>query len=272
MSNTSPSRVLPDGDADTDYPRQLDRLAAVDWDVLIILDALRWDIWADMVGVGEPVWSPGNCTPQWVRAAHRHPDIDFSDVVCLTANPEVTRHTFENLYADRDDLWDRKWEYINGVGTVPPAAVTEAAQARLTVGPDRPVYAHYAQPHGPYPRHDPPIPVMRNNPMADDVQHDADRLPDEIVMNPTGLLNDPDSWLSAEMLRDAYRANIEWVWEAIQPLLDGWGTVVVTSDHGEILGESLLLRHPDGELSLRYGHPPAGNHHLLRRVPFAVFD
>lgn len=250
-------------------PDQFDRLNAIEWDLLLVLDALRWDVWQEEIGLGESVYSGGNNTMEWIKAANRA--LDFSDTICVTANPEVTRNTFEGLYAARDDVWRRKWKYVNGVGTVPPDAVTAAVKTHLTVGPDRPIYAHYAQPHGPYPLHDPPIPVMRNNPEAAAVKTDVEYHPDEIIMDPTALLEAPDSWLDEAMLREAYRQNLSWVWDAVQPLLDLDLTVVVTSDHGELLGERMTLQTPQGTALLRYGHPHGEPHGLLRTVPLAVF-
>lgn len=254
----------------TSPPDQFERLNEIEWDLLIILDACRWDYWQDMIGDGEPVWSGGNNTFEWIKAANRA--MDFSETICITANPEVTRQTFEGLYFDRDDLWERAWEHVNGLGTVPPAAVTEAVRTRQTIGPERPIYAHYAQPHGPYPLHDPPVPVMRNNPHAAEVQTDVDYHPDEIIMDPTALLDDPEGWLTVEMLREAYRANLSWAWDAIQPLLGGDRTVVVTSDHGELLGERVEVETPDGLGELRYGHPSGAPLEPLRLVPLAVYE
>lgn len=247
--------------------QQVHRLREVEWDLLLVLDACRFDIWADMIGEGSPVWSAGSCSRDWIRAMHQH--FDLSDTVCVTANPEVTRWSADFLYHERDDLWERKWQYVNGVGTVTPEDVTKAVEAKLVVGPDRPVYAHYVQPHGPYPKVDPPIPVMRNNPEANEVHTDVEDHPDEVVMNPTDLLDDPDSWLTVEDLIAGYRANLEWVWEAIQPLLERDLTVVVTSDHGEILGEE---RDLGNGITTRYGHPCRSDGPLVRLVPWVVYD
>lgn len=252
---------------------QFDRLAEIEWDILIVLDATRWDVWEEMIGTGEPVTSPASCTKAWV--ARLLYQTDMSDVDCITANPEVTRRALRDSFQSRDDIWERGWEYVDGLGTVPPETVTKAVESKHVVGPSNPIYAHYAQPHGPYPKHDPPIPVMRNNPDASDVDLDDDELPAEIIMNPREILADPESWLTVEMLRDAYRSNLMWAVEAIQPLLDLDATVVVTSDHGEILGETISGEKPDGEMVTHecfYGHPCGLDHPTLRTVPLAVYD
>lgn len=250
---------------------QLDVLAEIEWDILVVLDAMRYDIWEDMIGKGEKVRSPANCTMEWIRAVLRNTDMRerLAETACITGNPEVTRWANEGLFASRDDLWERSWSYINGVGTVDPNNITKAVGSERVVGPTRPVYAHYVQPHGPYPKVDPAIPVMRNNPEADEVRTDVIEHPDHVVMDPTRLLEDENSWLDVEMLIEGYQANVEWVWEAIQPLLGRDTTVVVTADHGEILGEEVKLA--DGT-TMRYGHPPGQAVDLLREVPLWVAD
>lgn len=269
-----------DVDGPADVPDQRAMLQDATFDVLVVLDAVRWDIWADMVGDGEPVWSPASCTIQWVP--HLVRALGLGEVACISANPEVTRRTHDAVFVDRDDLWQRGWEYINGLGTVPQESVTEAVEARLTVGPDTPVYAHYPGAHGPYPKHDPPVGVMRNNPYAADM--DTDNIDDEyvlgeqIVMQPMQYVNDDDHWLSADVLESAYRSNVEWAWESIQPLLEGDERVVVTADHGEFLADEVSYRRDDGdggretETDRVYGHPCGVSHPLLRRVPWVVYD
>lgn len=261
-----------------DLPDQLDRIAEADWDVLLVLDAFRWDYWDKITGLpGEPVRSPGQTSMEWIKAVFRHPDLRsrMQETICITANPEVTRHTNEVLFHDRDDLWEREWTHINGLPTVDPTDVTRAVQARLTVGPDRPVYAHYAQPHGPYPMAEPyPVPVMRNNPQGTTVEIDSDDQPNHVIMDPREQLEDDDHWLTPRVLREAYVSNIEWVMEAIKPLLNAGRTILVTSDHGELLGEEVT--YTDVETGERrtgpmYGHPynpEGGETPELRTVPF----
>lgn len=274
MTDALPGVEMPD--EPTALPDQRDRLRETDWDVLCVLDALRWDYWTDIVGGGEPVWSPGAATIEWVPEFVRAGD--FSETVCVTANPEVTRRTHESVFHERDDIWERKWEYINGFGTVDPDDVTSAVVARRTVlEPDQRVYAHYAQPHGPYPVHDPPLGVMRNNPYAADVDTDnvADeyQLGEQIIMDPMQFIDDSNHWLTSDILRSAYRANVEWVWDAIQPLIESQDTVVVTADHGDFLAEDVTFETADGPVTSElYGHPPGVSHPTLRVVPWVVFD
>lgn len=262
-----------------DLPDVLDLIAAAEWDVLVILDAFRWDYWEGMVGGGRPARSPGHTTMEFIKAVFRHSDLRerMKRTVCITSNPEVTRHTNESLWLDRDDLWERKWTHINGLPTVDPMDVTEAVQARLIVGPDLPIYAHYPVPHGPYPKADPrPVPVMRNNPKASTIDADDDYQPDEIIMDPRDQLEDPDHWLTPEILRQAYESNVRWAMEALQPLLDSDYRIAVASDHGELLGEETTYADPEtGEQRTgpMYGHPydPGETFNpVLRTVPFAL--
>jgi len=57
------------------------------------------------------------------------------------------------------------------------------------------------------------------------------------------------------------------VLDTIEPLLNHDGRTVVTSDHGNNLGERMPL------LPMRlYGHPTGIHHPALREVPWAVID
>jgi len=265
-------RLVVGGETEPDSS-QFERLAEIAWDILVVLDATRWDFWDGHVGSGEAAQSPASCTKAWVtQLLHR---FDMSDVDCITANPEVTRRALPDSFRSRDDIWERRWEYVNGLGTVSPDAVSEAVEAKMIAGPDRRIYAHYAQPHGPYPKADRPIPVMRNNPEASNVEAEDRYTSDEIIMDPSDVLADPDHWITVKKLQDGYLANLEWAWQAVKPLTQLGETVVITSDHGEFLGETVRGKTADGEVTVKecfYGHPCPIDHPILRTVPVAVYD
>lgn len=236
----------------TNAPDQLDCLDATDWDILLVMDAVRWDIWAERYDYGEPVSSPASCTKQWLGAFIDA--IDDSDVTCITASPMQRRH-YPEAFAERVDVWESEWRQFNGIPTVSPKTTTDIALDH--VGEADRLYVHYIQPHGPYPWSDPPVPVMRANPEAEAVDVDAEEVPDQLIRHPVPMLYDPDHWLSIGLLQTAYRRNLAWVFDALLPFRSVDATVIVTGDHGELLGEDRT-----------YGHPCGSDHHLLRTVPW----
>lgn len=238
---------------------QFDAIRSTDWDVLLVMDACRWDVWAHRYGHGERVRSPASCTREWLGAFTDA--FDTADMTCVTANPVHWRH-YGDAWADRVDVWRHEWRQFNGIPTVSPKDTSDAAQRCLDI--DGRLYVHYIQPHGPYPWADPPVPVMRANPEAKVVDVEAEDVPDEIIMHPMDAIESDDGWLTAEHLRDAYQRNLSWVYDALLPFRNLDATVAVTSDHGEFLADG-----PDGG---EYGHPCGTDHHLLRDVPFWVID
>ncbi len=67
--------------------------------------------------------------------------------------------------------------------------------------------------------------------------------------------------LSLRLIREAYRCNLRRVLKSVRELVDKIGIrpIVVTSDHGELLGEDNMIDHP-----CRYRHP------ALNNVPFLI--
>lgn len=235
------------------------RLRERDWRVLLVLDACRWDVWNNMFACGERVYSHRSCTNRWID--HLGRAVDWSDVYGITANPIISSRTPPTM--DRcEPVWDDRWRTINGVPTVDPYDVTDRVLAALRRG-ESSVYAHYIQPHGPYPKVDPSVPIYGiGGDDADDALDVSDQgIPNEFVAEDAVIeaISDSDHWLTREHLREAYRANLRWVWDAIQPLFEY--DVVVTADHGEFLGERVA-----GEG--RYGHPCHTPHETLLAVPW----
>lgn len=238
---------------------QFDALADIDWDVLLVLDACRWDVWRDTYGHGRPVTSPASCTLDWLPHAIDH--LDDGNTVCVTANPTHAKH-YDSAFADhRHEVWVDRWQQYNGIPTVSPRDTTEAALDAWDG--DRRLYVHYIQPHGPYPWSDPPIPLTRANPEAHvghvDMPDDYD---DELVTAPSRAFDTFD-WLTPNLLREAYDRNLAWVYDALLPFKRRAGdhTVVVTSDHGEWLCDG------DGR---EYGHPCRTRDPILQSVPLWV--
>jgi len=211
----------------------------MDWDVLIILDAMRWDVWSRVVGEGRPVYSPAGATRGWCEAMKDV--VPWDEVVCINANPEVSRTLGDRLMVDVQ-LWKYGWKVVNGIPTVPPKVVANVAAATKT---DWKMVVWFIQPHGPYPLSE--LPVFKATP-----EGKAD-----YVLDPQKEID--EGRLTVEQIWDAYRTNTVWVWMEVERLLRRLKgkRVVVTADHGEMLGEKQL-----------WGHWDEGMYDELRMVPW----
>ncbi len=268
-----------------------------DWDLLIVLDACRFDAFKDAFsryfeGELRPVRSKGSCTPEWFRRTFtgRYPDVTY-----VSANPYINslgievagcnaREHFDRIL----DLWKSSWD--PHLGTVTPDSVNRAILAELERGSDRRLIAHYIQPHAPYlspryfvtgfqrPQLDKGI-VLTGT--ADSPENRilvkltkkfvrlvgrlglgtdlALRLRDALGLPPLSPLDATRRAHGVSGLREAYRENLLVVMESVALMLSSLDglKVAITSDHGEFLGEGGMYSHPCGR-----------DHPLLRTVPY----
>lgn len=225
-----------------------------DWDVLIILDACRYDAFqehASFPGQLQAVRSQGSVTPEWLHA--NVADRDLTDTVCVSANGQYLRlsdelntrwHAFEGVV--EDELADAEESLL----VAPPEAVTERARTVLEQYPRKRVVIHYVQPHTPYLGQ-----LGRKH------------------FEPGRNLKDlgTDSSIARDLITEAYHENLDLVISSVKQLLDtagpDIGRIVITSDHGELLGDRL------GPFPLRqWGHIRELPHPLLVRVPWHRLD
>ena len=128
---------------------------------------------------------------------------------------------------------------------VPPGTVTEYAIDAAEQYPNKRLLVHYVQPHYPFigptgEEHFDPTATLRQ------ISREYD--------------------LTSELLERAYRENVEIVLEEAERLVQSLsGKTVVSSDHGELLGERLF------PIPLRaYGHPNGVYVEELVKVPWLV--
>jgi hypothetical protein len=248
-----------------------------DWDVLIILDACRHDLWTEtaleynLPRGGSGVWSNASCSIDWItRNFNQHPN-ETADVGYLSANPFADHDADHAQSADLRDneslahfrpLYETEWSEINTdppIETVPPARVTDHAidawRRCHEHGIDRMV-VHYMQPHEPYiarPKwsyQDPKDnPVLKNLVTGD---YPAGSSPWQAMVS-SGEVTPAEFW-------PVYQDNLRWVLDDVTERLirnlDA-NTVVISSDHGNGLGEW-------GE----WHHPPGGITPAVRKVPW----
>lgn len=231
------------------------------WDVLLVLDACRTDLFEEVMNIDEydsyeVRESSGSATREWTKE-------NFSgqaqtDTIYVTGNPVVSRW-IGTAFDQFIEVW--RDEFDPEIGTVPAQAVTEVAINAYESNPDKRLIVHYLQPHYPFIK-DPDLRFTRfegtDELEATEARSGASDVWEAVAL---GLVDPEEAW-------DAYARNLEYVLDEVQPLLEAVsGRVVITSDHGNAIGE----RARPIPIKL-YGHPTGIRHPVLRNVPWAVIE
>lgn len=212
--------------------KKLDDLRSENEWLLIIFDALRYDTFDHFTGEADvqPTISPATWTNEWMEAIWP----DNYDVCYVTGAPLTGSHDF-SPYNGTDhfnqivEVWKDNWD--REVRTVRPKPITEAAMDALD-NHDK-VLVHYIQPHAPY-IGEPKIIGQKgrgDTPTPDTAEEDTGILGEVRMKISTGEI-------SLETLQRAYYDNLVQVVKGSKPLIKKADRrTVVTSDHGECLGE-----------------------------------
>lgn len=223
-----------------------------DWDILLILDACRYDIFEEvssLPGTLRRMASKGSESRQFMRRNFNGRKLH--DTVYITANPHTetvigdkTFHHIEKLYLDR---WNED------MGVCLPEAVVEAAQDAEEDFPNKRLIIHFMQPHAPY-----------IGSYGQTVEHNEAHDPRAEVRAVWTNIRYGFTDTTKEEVRTAYRENLEIVLEAVERLRsDLNGKTIVSADHGELLGDRLYPIPVRG-----YGHPPGLRAPSLIHVPW----
>ena len=209
---------------------------------LIILDACRYDYFREVYrqyldGYLRPVRSPASCTGRWLRTVFVVFGDWLSDVKLFSAHPRInSKGIAVRGFSVRDyfrgqiiDVWDWGWDWE--LGTVHPDTVVKAV---LDEGLGDRNIIWFMQPHLPY------------------IGETKLLVPKEVIKGKmagrflTRMLR--TGRISRQYLTQAYRDNLALALKAVKKLLAQVGELrgrwVVTSDHGELLGEHGVTLHP----------------------------
>lgn len=261
---------------------QVKLITSHQWDFLFILDACRYDYYEKihskyLGGVLKKVISPASETLEWCKKVFTSGD--FSDIIYVSANPYINSKVQIRGFNPKAhfyriiDVWDFGWS--DQLNTVPPEEVNKAVLEAIRKYPDRRFIIHYLQPHAPY------ICFAK----LGFRQYSGFRRKSRNVRSPikqilsralTKLGKSPYipkycifkgrqffglefharhfTWLKLgkKELHLAYKSNVEYVLESLSKLLikmekDLEGKrLVITSDHGEFLGEKETYSHFQG--------------------------
>jgi len=243
---------------------QIELLTTEAWDVLIVLDACRADAFRGICSArAETVHSPARRTDQWLKSGVGRL-FRRRKVLLFAANPVVARETWGWKEIERVDVWERHWAR-HGPKNLPyvhPLVVNGIVATWADLGrlEGRTVVVHQLAPHSPY-IGDPSYELTWfRHALAGCKLAEATR---EASLYPRGADID---W---GLLKRAYAGNVRVAWEAARMLADRLARdgrrVVITADHGDLLGET-KDGLPDGPP--RFGHQGNYRNKLLHEVPW----
>ena len=136
--------------------KQEDLIQKVNWNVLIILDACRYDyfkkVYKDYLdGDVKKVLSPATRTIPWLKNVFHG---RYDDIVYVSANPYINSiKELQGFDAKRHflkiiDVWNWWWDEERDV--VHPSKVNQASLEAKSDHPHKRLIIHYIQPHAPY--------------------------------------------------------------------------------------------------------------------------
>lgn len=236
-------------------PAEGDHVYEEEWDLLVVLDACRADLWAevapqyDRFGAGECRTSVGGTSSEWLTKT-----IDGADPTALEETAYVTGNPYSADYVDADafalvdEVWRYEWDESRG--TIPARPITDRA-IQLARGNERfdRLIVHYMQPHFPC------VPdTVPTSEVKDGIA--LDRFGEEPLSVWEALRFDQ---CDRDEVWQAYRKNLQYVLDELELLLENVDAdrAVVTSDHGNAIGEYWL-----------YGHVGRVAHPAIRHVPW----
>lgn len=197
-----------------------------DWDTLIILDSCRYDVFKTVNSIPGKLTkyqSLGTHTYDVVRRNFENQKLD--DVLYLSDNPvtgRVKEDGYINIYKFIDFWNDQPVRNTSGfesaTSVVDPKPVIEKSLILHDEYPNKRHILHLLPPHTPH------------------LIKDGEYLsPNSPYRNYDAVSKDN---VSREKMRAVYRENLDYVLQKIEHIIERInGKIVITSDHGELLGE-----------------------------------
>jgi hypothetical protein len=221
-----------------------------EWDVAIILDACRYDLFESLSSDFEFLseiqakQSLASITPNWMeRTFTNNIAPKLSDTTYICGNPYSDKYTPEGMFSDLYEPWRNNWSDENG--TLPARSVTDFAIKISRQRTPKRLLVHYMQPHYPF--------IGGEKVGAGiDASSMGNSGMDVWTKLELGLVNKQSVW-------NSYRENLRYVLRDVELLLNNIDAdnVVITSDHGNAIGEFGV-----------YGHPGNISINPLRKVPW----
>ena len=237
---------------------QLELLENTPWKLLLILDACRSDTFIEAAGDGRAVLSPANCTDKWIKATT--PTLEKCGITrYYTANPLVGKHINGKMgEGTAIPLWFSLWSRLTDMdipGVNPWAVNGWVLNDVIHENVEWPIVVHYLQPHFPAVG-TPPFAIGQWGGKWTDLHMATRRLPRPERLHKKGLLD-------IDYMRESYNGNVRLAVRAAKHLVKMLNVdTIITSDHGELLGEV----NEDGKTL--FGHAVHEKSPILLSVPW----
>lgn len=234
-----------------------------DWDNLIILDACRFDTFEEQHsfdGDLQPIVSKGSTSWEFVR--RNFGDKRIHDTLYVSSN-------YHYMKLDENPFF-----YSETVNRLYPQKLMDRAQELHSEYPHKRLIVHFMVPHAPY--HSQEAQHLRREiteqtgkrfALSDCDEGKAETVSDEWDLYSL-LSASREGFLSDKKLRDLYQENVDLAAEYASALTEQLtGKTVITSDHGEALGERLPPLFVK-----EYGHNEGIYCQGMRSVPWLEMD
>jgi len=252
-----------------------------DWDILIILDACRYDtfkkILPNICKMGKLYRgdSEASSTSKWLKLHWEYNNGGFNiDMIYVSGNPFVNskginiegqkKFDGRHYFGDIIDAWD--FAFNRKTGRIEPDIVNTTAIGAYYSNPNCRFIVHFMQPHSPYifDRKKPePMTILRKLLPKKVISMMRDMLPEKVKQTNVHLTEHNYRRIySEDEIKTAYEKNLKSVEGYVLELIQQYGDkkIVITSDHAEYLGE-------DG----KYGHGGERTE-LITTVPILIIN
>lgn len=229
------------------------------WDILIVLDACRYDTFAkycrEYLGEGWlcKLTSPGTWTVAWLHKTFYK--TNMKDVIYVSSNPYINSKDIATPFKSKDvfgkvvDAWNEGFDTITNF--LPPSETNKYSFISIDLNRRKRFIIHYMQPHEPYIIYGEKNHVKGKFSMLKKIVFEF--VSDNImwtIMDKFGF----EPWSYTEQLWreygkegiiEGYEENLKIVLKSVKQFITKYPNkkIVITADHGERLGERNRYGH-----------------------------
>ncbi len=240
------------------------------WNNLIILDACRYDVFAESIGgssiAGKLQSRTSLATDTGEFLVKNFLDRKCDDVVYVSASPfpdKLIRERVDRLVSVWRTHWSKEHE------TVLPEAMYECTLEAARRYPGKRIIAHFLQPHYPYIGHKELNVSKFESARPVEEQSSGRGYKDDSVFSLSAKLIYANAMKEKSRHMKAYSDNLHIALPYVEKLINALpGRTVITADHGEAFGEKIGRFLPIKV----YGHMPCMRVRALTKVPWFVAD